>query len=75
MHVFSRVLRLIPGLQAAEFVRFGLVHRNTYVNGPTVLAGTWQVRRHPAVFSNFYVSLVRVGEGTGMLQDVFLRLY
>ncbi len=33
------------------------------------------MRRHPAVFSNFYVSLVRVGEGTGMLQEVFLRLY
>src|SRR4029077_5814187 len=32
----ARVLRLIPGLEAAEFVRFGLVHRNTYVNGPTV---------------------------------------
>ena len=46
----ARVLRLIPGLEAAEFVRFGLVHRNTYVNGPTVLAETWQVRQHPAVF-------------------------
>jgi methylenetetrahydrofolate--tRNA-(uracil-5-)-methyltransferase len=46
----ARVLRLIPGLEAAEFVRFGLVHRNTYVNGPNVLAETWQVRRHPAVF-------------------------
>lgn len=33
------------------------------------------MRRHPAVFSNFYVSLVRVGESTGMLEDVFLRLY
>jgi MSHA biogenesis protein MshG len=33
------------------------------------------MRRHPEVFSNFYVSLVRVGESTGMLQDVFLRLY
>ena len=33
------------------------------------------MRRHPDVFSNFYVSLVRVGESTGMLQDVFLRLY
>jgi MSHA biogenesis protein MshG len=33
------------------------------------------MRRHPRVFSNFYVNLVRVGEGTGMLQDVFLRLY
>ena len=45
----ARVLRLIPGLEAAEFARFGLVHRNTYVNGPTVLAETWQVRRHPAL--------------------------
>mgnify|MGYP006146286733 CR=1 FL=1 len=33
------------------------------------------MRRHPKVFSHFYVSLVRVGESTGMLQDVFLRLY
>jgi methylenetetrahydrofolate--tRNA-(uracil-5-)-methyltransferase len=46
----ARVLRLIPGLEAAEFVRFGLVHRNTYVNGPTVLSETWQVRRRPALF-------------------------
>ena len=33
----ARVLRLIPGLEQAEFVRFGMVHRNTYINGPTVL--------------------------------------
>jgi methylenetetrahydrofolate--tRNA-(uracil-5-)-methyltransferase len=46
----ARVLRLIPGLEQAEFVRFGMVHRNTYVNGPTILAETWQVRRHPALF-------------------------
>ena len=45
----ARVLRLIPGLEEAEFVRFGIVHRNTYVNGPMVLAETWQVRKHPAV--------------------------
>src|SRR6185295_421782 len=46
----ARVLRLIPGLEAAEFVRFGMVHRNTYVNGPTVLAETWQVRQRPTLF-------------------------
>jgi methylenetetrahydrofolate--tRNA-(uracil-5-)-methyltransferase len=46
----ARVLRLIPGLEQAEFVRYGMVHRNTYVNGPTVLAETWQVRRHPSLF-------------------------
>jgi methylenetetrahydrofolate--tRNA-(uracil-5-)-methyltransferase len=43
------VLRMIPGLEAAEFVRFGMVHRNTYVNGPTVLAETWQVRARPSL--------------------------
>jgi methylenetetrahydrofolate--tRNA-(uracil-5-)-methyltransferase len=46
----ARVLRLIPGLETAEFVRFGMVHRNTYVNGPLVLDETWQVRRQPSVF-------------------------
>jgi methylenetetrahydrofolate--tRNA-(uracil-5-)-methyltransferase len=46
----ARVLRLIPGLEAAEFVRFGMVHRNTYINGPTVLAETWQVRSRPTLF-------------------------
>jgi len=46
----ARVLRMIPGLEQAEFVRFGMVHRNTYVNGPTVLAETWQVRTHPTLF-------------------------
>jgi methylenetetrahydrofolate--tRNA-(uracil-5-)-methyltransferase len=46
----ARVLRLIPGLEQAEFVRFGMVHRNTYVNGPTVLYDTWQVRTRPTLF-------------------------
>ncbi len=46
----ARVLRLIPGLERAEFARFGMVHRNTYVNGPVVLAETWQVRRRPSLF-------------------------
>jgi methylenetetrahydrofolate--tRNA-(uracil-5-)-methyltransferase len=46
----ARVLRLLPGLEQAEFVRFGMVHRNTYVNGPTVLASTWQVRARPTLF-------------------------
>ena len=40
----ARVLRLIPGLERAEFVRFGMIHRNTYVNSPTVLLDTWQTR-------------------------------
>jgi methylenetetrahydrofolate--tRNA-(uracil-5-)-methyltransferase len=46
----GRVLRMIPGLNAAEFVRFGMVHRNTYINGPTVLSDTWQSRARPHLF-------------------------
>src|SRR5438067_5288862 len=45
----ARVLRLVPGLEGAEFVRFGMVHRNTYINAPTVLAETWQVRQRPSL--------------------------
>jgi methylenetetrahydrofolate--tRNA-(uracil-5-)-methyltransferase len=40
----ARVLRLIPGLERAEFVRFGMIHRNTYINAPAVLRETWQTR-------------------------------
>ena len=46
----ARVLRLIPGLEQAEFVRFGMVHRNTFINGPTVLRETWQTRNRPNLF-------------------------
>ena len=46
----ARVLRLIPGLEHAEFVRFGMVHRNTYINGPTVLRETWQVKGRDDLF-------------------------
>jgi methylenetetrahydrofolate--tRNA-(uracil-5-)-methyltransferase len=46
----ARVLRLIPGLEGAEFVRFGMIHRNTYINGPTVLRETWQVRGREDLF-------------------------
>ena len=46
----ARILRMIPGLEQAEFVRFGMVHRNTFINGPTVLRETWQTRRRPDLF-------------------------
>jgi methylenetetrahydrofolate--tRNA-(uracil-5-)-methyltransferase len=46
----ARVLRLIPGLEQAEFVRFGMIHRNTYVNSPTVLRETWQTRMRDDLF-------------------------
>lgn len=40
----ARVFRLVPGLGEAEFVRFGMIHRNTYVNAPRILLPTWQTR-------------------------------
>jgi methylenetetrahydrofolate--tRNA-(uracil-5-)-methyltransferase len=43
----ARVLKLIPGLEQAEFIRFGMVHRNTYINGPRVLRETWQTKMRP----------------------------
>ncbi len=46
----KRVFRLIPGLENAEFVRFGVMHRNTYINSPKLLNPTMQLRKHPNVF-------------------------
>ena len=57
----GRVLRLIPGLEAAEFVRYGMIHRNTYINAPTVLDDTWQVRGRSGLFFAGQISGV---EGT-----------
>ncbi len=46
----ARVLKMIPGLEHAEFVRLGMIHRNTYINGPTVLNDTWQTRTRSDLF-------------------------
>ncbi|HUI53651.1 MAG TPA: methylenetetrahydrofolate--tRNA-(uracil(54)-C(5))-methyltransferase (FADH(2)-oxidizing) TrmFO [Bryobacteraceae bacterium] len=45
----ARILRLIPGLEHAEFLRFGQIHRNTYINAPALLTPTQQLRAHPHV--------------------------
>jgi methylenetetrahydrofolate--tRNA-(uracil-5-)-methyltransferase len=46
----ARVLRLIPGLENARFLRYGQIHRNTYLNAPTLLGETLQMKLHPNVF-------------------------
>jgi methylenetetrahydrofolate--tRNA-(uracil-5-)-methyltransferase len=46
----ARVLRLIPGLENARFLRYGQIHRNTYINAPTLLRETLQMEAHPRVF-------------------------
>ena len=45
----ARVLRLIPALAQAEFVRFGMLHRNTYINAPAILLETWRFRCRPSL--------------------------
>jgi methylenetetrahydrofolate--tRNA-(uracil-5-)-methyltransferase len=46
----ARVLRLIPGLGNARFLRYGQIHRNTYINAPSLLSETLALRSHPQVF-------------------------
>ncbi|MFZ0299146.1 MAG: methylenetetrahydrofolate--tRNA-(uracil(54)-C(5))-methyltransferase (FADH(2)-oxidizing) TrmFO, partial [Candidatus Sulfotelmatobacter sp.] len=45
----ARVLRMIPGLENARFLRYGQIHRNTYINGPALLQETLQMKVHPRV--------------------------
>jgi methylenetetrahydrofolate--tRNA-(uracil-5-)-methyltransferase len=46
----ERVFRLVPGLAQAEFVRFGQMHRNTFINAPTLLLSTMQFRKRQDLF-------------------------
>ncbi|MBE8954307.1 MAG: methylenetetrahydrofolate--tRNA-(uracil(54)-C(5))-methyltransferase (FADH(2)-oxidizing) TrmFO [Quinella sp. 2Q5] len=45
-----RVFQMIPGLERAEFVRFGVMHRNTYINSPKILQPTFRLRTMPKIF-------------------------
>ena len=46
----KRVFRMLPGLEKAEFVRFGMLHRNTYINGPAHLDALFRWKKNPRVF-------------------------
>jgi methylenetetrahydrofolate--tRNA-(uracil-5-)-methyltransferase len=46
----ARILRMIPGLERAEFLRFGQIHRNTYINAPALVTPTLQLRDRPSIF-------------------------
>ncbi|HXS11671.1 MAG TPA: methylenetetrahydrofolate--tRNA-(uracil(54)-C(5))-methyltransferase (FADH(2)-oxidizing) TrmFO [Acidobacteriaceae bacterium] len=45
----ARVLRLIPGLENATFLRYGQIHRNTYIHAPSLLNETLQLKQHPNI--------------------------
>jgi methylenetetrahydrofolate--tRNA-(uracil-5-)-methyltransferase len=44
-----RIFRMIPGLESAEFVRLGVMHRNTYIHSPSLLQATLQMRTEPSL--------------------------
>jgi len=46
----ARVIRMIPGLEHTEFLRFGQMHRNTYINAPSLLTRTLQLKSDPRIF-------------------------
>lgn len=46
----KRVFSMIPGLENAEFVRYGIMHRNTYINSPKLLNKYYQMDKHPKIF-------------------------
>jgi len=76
----ARVLRLIPALEHAEFLRFGQIHRNTYINSPALLTATLQLRARPEIFFagqisgvEGYVESIATGLMAGMHAAAFAR--
>jgi methylenetetrahydrofolate--tRNA-(uracil-5-)-methyltransferase len=70
----AQVLRLIPGLENARFLRFGQIHRNTYINSPELLTSTLQMNEHPAIiFAGQICGVEGYVESiaTGMLAGIF----
>ena len=69
-----RVLRLIPGLENAKFLRYGQIHRNTYINAPTLLTETLQLKTHPHIMIAGQLSGVEgytESIASGMLAGIF----
>ena len=70
----ARILRLIPGLENAQFLRYGQIHRNTYIQAPRVLTETLQMRDHPNIFFAGQISGVEgytESIATGMLAGLY----
>jgi methylenetetrahydrofolate--tRNA-(uracil-5-)-methyltransferase len=76
----ARVLRLIPGLENARFLRYGQIHRNTYINAPRLLQETLQMKAHPRVLFagqicgvEGYVESIATGLMAGMHAAALVR--
>jgi methylenetetrahydrofolate--tRNA-(uracil-5-)-methyltransferase len=75
-----RIFRLIPGLENAEFLRLGQIHRNTYINAPQILLPTMAARKDPRVFfagqlagTEGYIENIASGVVAGLNAVQFLR--
>jgi methylenetetrahydrofolate--tRNA-(uracil-5-)-methyltransferase len=69
----KRVFRMIPGLECAEFLRYGSVHRNSFINAPVCLLPTLQTRKNPAILFAGQLSGIEgyvESMGTGLLAGV-----
>ena len=76
----ARVMRLIPGLENAKFLRYGQIHRNTYINAPSLLTDTLQLRNDLRVFFagqisgvEGYVESIATGFMAGIHAVSFIR--
>jgi len=69
-HAQREVFRLLPGLENAEFLRYGSVHRNSYINAPELLADGWNLLKHPDTYVAGQLSGI---EGYG--ESIFSGLY
>jgi methylenetetrahydrofolate--tRNA-(uracil-5-)-methyltransferase len=70
----ARILRMIPGLENAKFLRYGQIHRNTYINAPRVLTRLLNMREHPGIFFAGQISGVEgytESIATGMLAGMY----
>ncbi|AXC14163.1 tRNA:m(5)U-54 MTase gid [Acidisarcina polymorpha] len=70
----ARILRMIPGLEHAKFLRYGQIHRNTYINSPTVLTEKLHLRSWPNIFIAGQLSGVEgytESIATGMLAGMY----
>ena len=76
----KRIMRLIPSLENAEFLRYGQIHRNTYINAPALLNDTLQLRDHANVFFagqisgvEGYVESIATGLAAGLMMAAHVR--
>jgi methylenetetrahydrofolate--tRNA-(uracil-5-)-methyltransferase len=70
----ARILRLIPGLENARFLRYGQIHRNTYIESPQLLDETLALRKHPHLLFAGQISGVEgytESMATGMLAGLY----